>query len=408
MFNWLKKVKNWWIDFWAVITLIVAVGLWLAFSFVPKTTGGALLALVVMPLAGYYIIYGLARANILWGIVEQGWCRIVLTWGKYARTIRPGLRWVGIPGINTLYKRKMTFLKSITDKDGKPQAEPHEDEDVSSFKTTDYAYAFPFKDEEDSHGLPLSGILAVIAVLEDYHKAFFVASDWYASMNSEIMPCFRRVLAEVSYDDDIVGRDTELEQKNETLSDRLREKLDHKPNGQSSILDRLFDLYGIKVKSVQLRSVDPPPDWRGTTLAPYKAQREKEAAKHQAEASAILFDDTNQALKVWLEGQRAAGYSPTQAQIDAKQEELRQRALAKTPGYQQIHIKGLEGATTAVVGGGGAGILVGGQGKPGKNPGGNPGGQGGQGQQGDKRRGQTTQQEEEDELRRHEEEDDES
>lgn len=342
-----------------------------------------------MPLAGYYIVYGLARANILWGIVEQGWCRIVLTWGEYDRTIYPGLRWVGIPGINTLYKRKMTFLKSVTDKEGKPQAEPHEDEDISSFKTTDYAYAFPFRDEEDSHGLPLRGILAVIAVLEDYRKAFFVASDWYSIMNTEIMPCFRRILAQVSYDDDIVGRDTNEEQARKTITELLREAM-NAPG--LSIEAKLLALYGIKIKSVELRNVDPPEDWRATTLAPYKAGREKEAAKHQAEASAILFDDTNQALKKWLEGQQAAGHSPTQVQIDAKQEELRQRALAKTPGYQQIHIKGLEGATTAVVGGGGgAGILIGG-GKGGGNPSGNPGGQGGsqqgQGQQGGQPTGQ--------------------
>jgi len=130
----------------------------------------------------------------------------------------------------------------------------------------------------------------------------------------------------------------------------------------------LLNQYGIRVKSVQLRNIDPPEDWRATTLAPYKAQRERDAAKYQTEASAILFDDTNQALTTWLKGQRATKHNPTQAQIEAKQDELRQRALAKTPGNQLIiHVKGLENATTAMVGGGGAGagVLLGG-GKKGK------------------------------------------
>lgn len=100
--------------------------------------------------------------------------------------------------------------------------------------------------------------------------------------------------------------------------------------------------------------------------APAIAEEQAKAADHQAKASAALFSDTSQALKAWVEEQRAAGSPPTQAQIDAKQEELRQRALAKTAGYQQVHIKGLENATTAVVGGGGgAGVLLGGGGKKG-------------------------------------------
>lgn len=315
----------------------------------------------VLYLAGYYIVFALAKNNILWTIVEQGWCKIVLNLGKYERTIGPGMHWFGLPGINTLYKRTMTFLESVTDKDGNPRAEPHEDEDISSFKTTRYPYALPFKDEEDSHGLHLSGILAAFAVIENYEKAFFVVSDWYAEMNTRILARHRKVIAQVSYDDDIVGRDTEEEQAKKTISERLWEELNRNENGNLSIIGRLLEDCGIRVESVELRSIDPPEDWRTTTLAPYKAQREKDAAKHQAEASAVLFDDTNKALMAWLEGQRTAGHDPTQAQIEAKQEELRQRALAKTAGYQQVHIKGLENASTAVVGGGsGTGVLIGG------------------------------------------------
>ena len=282
--------------------------------------------------------------------------------------------------MHTLYKRTMTFFKSVTNDKGMPMAEPHKDPDISSFKTTRYPYAFPFKDEEDNHALPLAGILAGFGETEEknYEIAFFDASDWYAETNTKILSCFRNLLAAISYDDDIVGRDTEKEQARKTISQRLWERLNDRQNGNASIIDELHATVGIRILSVELRSIDPPEGWRDTTLAPYKAEREKEAAKHQAEASAILFDDTNQALKVWLEGQRAAGYKPTQAQIEAKQEELRQRALAKTPGYQQVHIKGLEGATTAVVGsGGGAGILIGGQGGGKGNPAGGKGKKGG-------------------------------
>jgi hypothetical protein len=268
----------------------------------------------------------------------------------------------------TLYKRKMTFMKSVTDNKGVAQAELHPLENekdegvVSSFKTTRYPYALPFKDEEDSHALPLSGLIAVFGVIEDYREAFFSASDWYAEMNTRILSCFRDLLAEISYDDDIVGRDLEKERVPDPIGVRLWEALNSEQNGNPSILDELRAVAGFRADSVVLRSIDPPVGWRDTTLAPYKAQRDAAAAVHRAMASALEFDDTNQALEKW----KAKHPKATQAQITEKQQELARRAYLKAGGqYQEIH--GLENATTAVVGGGGgAGVMVGAGG--GKNP----------------------------------------
>lgn len=344
-----------------------------------------LVLLVVV--SAFCAIYGLAKSDILWTIVEQGWCKIVLKWGKYHRTLKPGLRWVGIPGMYALYKRKMTFLKSVTDKDGKAQAEPHDDPSISSFKTTQYPYAFPFINMEDSHGLPLSGVVAGDAVVEDYEKAFFLVSDWYSSMNAWIMEEFRDVIAQVSYDDDIVGRNLRRERVRETISQRLWARLTQPgQNNGPSIAEELRNDCGIRLGWVQLISIDPPENYRSATLAPYLAERDRDAAKLEAEASATRFNDTNQALKLWLKDQKKNGQRPTSAQIEAKQNELRERALAKTTGYQQIHVRGLENATTAVVGGGNAGMFFGGGkgGGKGRDRGENQGREGGYGK---KRRG---------------------
>jgi regulator of protease activity HflC (stomatin/prohibitin superfamily) len=347
---------------WALGSFVVfAVAI--LFVFFPKTMliiigclFGVFLVAGILYLLGYYFLLFLARCNILLTIVEEGWCKIVLEKGQYHKTIYSGWHWFGLPGINTLYKRTMTFMKSVTDKEGKAFAEAHEDKDISSFKTTEYPYACPFKDEEDSHGLHLSGVLATFARIIDYRKAFFEVSDWYSEMNTKILSCLRKVIAEVSYDDDIVGRDKPEEQINPTFSERLWEKLNHKQNSSFSIIEELREICGIEVRSVELRSIDPPEDWRATTLAPYKAQREKEAAKHQAEASATLLDDTNQALKTWLESQRAIGNEPTKSEIAEKQNELARRAYLKAGGqYQEIH--GLENANVVGFGGGGGGGL---------------------------------------------------
>ena len=332
------------------------------------------------------MVFSLAKKDILWTIVDEGWCKIVLARGRYWKEIGPGWNWIGLPGIYSLYKRTMTFMKSVISEDGSARALPHNDLNISSFKTTRYPYALPYKDQEDKNALPLTGLITVHGTLEDRKLAFFRASDWYAEMNSHVMKVWRDdVLPTISYDEDIVSH-TGATRPNVTqvISAFLWDKLNEKPNGMPSVVEKMRNTIGFQAHEVDLVSVDPPPDWRATTLAPYKAQKEKEAARHEAEASAMRFDDTNQALQAWMKSNPSA----TKEEVAAKQKELHERAILKAGG-QQLHIKGLENASTAVVGGGGAGgagILVG---NPGGGSGGGSGGGGNAGKNPKKKRGES-------------------
>jgi len=321
---------------------------------------------------GYYLFLKMVKANLVFAEVPKGFVRIILLWGNYHREIGPGLHFIGIPGAFKLYSRKMIFFKTVATANGDFVAEPHQDEDVSSFKTTRYPYCLPFIDVEDKEGLNLSGVLTVHGTIENYHTAFFEVSDWYAEVNSRVMTVWRdQVLPKMSYDEDIVDH----ESGDRAISERLWEQL---TRGSDSVVDKLLNEVGFRIHSVDLPAIDPPEGWRATTLAPYKAKKEREAAVEQAKASAALMDDTRQALALWLKEQGdavAAGTrSPvTTEEIQVKQRELRDRALAKTAGYQQVDIRGVEGAGTIVIGGGaGAGVLVGdkGEGKKGKPKGG--------------------------------------
>ncbi len=265
--------------------------------------------------------------------------------------------------------------------DGDVTVEDHDDSNITSFKSTRYPYAIPFKDEEDSHGLPLTGVIATHARMADPSKAFFVASDWYVTTITLVISALRQVFTEVSWEQ-ITGQNVPAGSAVKVFGQRLWEAMNApRESGKPSVIVELRDTYGIEVESVELASIDPPPGWRDTTLAPYKAQKEKEAAVHEAAASATRLDDTNQALEAWKKAH--PGASPEQ--ITKKQDELAKRAYLKAGG-QNLEVHGLENATTAVVGGGGggAGILVGGQGKRG---GGNRDGQ--QGGQGPRQRGRS-------------------
>ena len=114
---------------------------------------------------------------------------------------------------------------------------------------------------------------------------------------------------------------------------------------------------------VSIEAVEVDEDFRKKLQGVVTAPMDVKIAEQQATASAALFNDTNQALNAWLRDQRAAGNEPTKAEIAATQRDLHERALAKTPGWSQLHVKGLENATTAVVGGGGAGLMVNNQGR---------------------------------------------
>ena len=351
----------------------------LAFCFCLLATGFLLTA-------GYCIFLWLVESNIFWSSVEEGWCRIVLRWRGYEKIIEPGLHWIGIPGVYSLYSRKMTFLKGVIKEDGTVTVEAHKDENITSFKTTRYPYALPFKDEEDCRGLPLSGVLVVWGRMEDGYKMFFETSDWYATIVFLALARLRDAITGISYEE-ITGQydDSDAAKKaaKKAITQLLWEKMNEpREEGKLSVVDELLQTYGIAVDSVELASIDPPPEWRATTLAPYKARKEREAAEEQAKTSATLFDDTNQALEAWKKTHPKA--SP--AQITEKQHELARRAYLKAGGqYQEIH--GLEGANVVGFGGGGGGfgafVGTGAGNKPGKNSGGqgNPkGGNPGSGQ----------------------------
>lgn len=335
---------------------------------------GGLLVVVILAVAAFYAALGMAKYDFFWTKVEEGWYKVVMHFGQYRKTLGPGLHWLGLPGVDMVYSRKMEFKKCVIKNGGGITVKDHDDPNITSFKSTTYPYAIPFENVEDSHGLPLTGVVATHARMTDPFKAFFKASDWYLTMVNLTIPALRQALTEVSWEE-ITGQNVQKGTVVKKFGQLLWESMNApREGGKPSVVSELRDAYGIEVESVELASIDPPPGWRDTTLDPYKSQKKKEAAAHEAEASAILFDDTNIALQKWISGQMAAGHNPTQAQIDAKQAELRERALAKTPGYQQIQVKGLENATTAVVGGGpGAGVFVGGgqQGGRRKNRGGN-------------------------------------
>jgi regulator of protease activity HflC (stomatin/prohibitin superfamily) len=351
-----------------------------------------LIVVLALVVGGYYGFLGMVNQNILFTRVPEGYIAIVLRWGKFYDILGPGLHLIGIPGIHTLYSRTMRFYKTVVLPDGNIIAKAYDEEGVSLFKTTQYPYGLPFIAQEDCLSLPLSGTATVNGVIHDYRLAFFEVSDWYAEVNSLVMRVLREgVLANVSFDGSVspvaIGTGQKTNFKATTTS-MLWDAL-NQPNfiDGLSVVEYAIQRIGFTILSVDIPAIDPPEGWRETTLAPYAARKKKEAAIEEAKASAAAFDDTNQALALWKKEHPNASSD----EIMEKQKELEYRAMLKSPSYnkQDVTIRGLENASTAVIGGGGqgaggTGILVGNQGggkqggnSGGKNQGGGKGGNSG-------------------------------
>jgi len=239
-------------------------------------------------LAGYYMVWWLAKYDILFTYVEEGWCKIVKEWGRYHKTIGPGLHWVGLPGIYFLEKRKLKFMKCVNLPNGFIIAEVHEDEQaISSFKTTSYPYAVPFGKEEDGKDLPLSGVWRVRGRVNDYEKAFYSESDWYSEVNAKIRSRGRDEIVKATFRNDITGRDQKDEQLKKTLSKRMQEAVNTKQDNGLSVVEELLENVGFEVLSIELISIDPTDEnLRSLILKVFTAEQEAEAERAIAQKDA--------------------------------------------------------------------------------------------------------------------------
>lgn len=304
-----------------------------------------ILAALLVPVGLYFLVMFLAKRNIFFTIVEQGWRRIVLRFGKYHKTLRPGFRWIGIPLRDRLYVRKMEFLKAVTKQDGTVLAEVHRDAEISSFKATWYPYALPFKDEEDSRGLNLSGIAVVMSRMKNFRKALFVTSDWYATENMLIMPHLRDAITDVSYAE-IIGSNVDdpsaEDRVKKAISKLLWESINApQEDGKPSVVDELEQLYGIVVRSIEVASIDPPENWRAITLEPYKASQEAKAANYRSDAAAIKASVLSKMMDIEI-NKRVEASRPTPDQPPTLTRQQVEEALAASGEAEALRTQHLE------------------------------------------------------------------
>lgn len=195
-----------------------------------------------------------------------------------------GIRWVSLLkplGIDKIYTRTMKFVKSLPD-----GYEKRADKNTDFLLTgTQYQYTLLFEKAEDSEGLPLSGQMTMTARIVNPYKALFLVKDWFDALVGRVLPRVRQYISEHTYDKIINDPGTQLDKD----VFKLLQKSDDADLKKRNILQILWEEYGVDLVALETVNVDPPPEYRETTLQKFRAEQEAGADLRRQEIEASAF-----------------------------------------------------------------------------------------------------------------------
>ncbi|MDO8486100.1 MAG: SPFH domain-containing protein [Candidatus Staskawiczbacteria bacterium] len=312
----------------------------LAFPLVLAVSIGIVLWMV--PITRWYVAAIMAKYDFIFTDVSESYFKEVVRFGGHRKTLLSksghkidekgniarlsrgespetslpgGLRIVGFPFIDRIYKRPMKFLKSLPNGDIKA----YDVENVDKFYAkVDYPYALPFVKCEDKNNLPLLGHATLLAHIVNPEKSLFATANFYDTMVGLVLPSVRECLKGFTFD--------EIKDKDDLDEIIWAELKNPNPNEPKGVIGRLRDEYGIVIVALRIVNIDPPEEYRDITLTKWKAEREADAAEAVARAEAKkAAGPIGLAMNEWVNGEK--GKKESMAQTRAR--------LRKTGEYEK-------------------------------------------------------------------------
>lgn len=252
-----------------------------------------LLSVVGLSFIAVPIIYFvLAPQNLYFTFIEEGTAKVVMRGGKVQKILIQwegytlnqdwqvveraefhrfgGLRFYGWWPLDDIYTYEFSWT-GITE-DGAP--DPHKEETLDYILLKEEIYWAKVEEAEDKKLLPLEiELILTIRIINPY-KALFKVENWLEMVINRIKPGVRDVISTDIYHN--------LIKRPEAIGDMIYERL-AKPGG---LIEEFREDYGVDLKKIQVKNINPPEGYREITLREYLAERERDRILIEADAEA--------------------------------------------------------------------------------------------------------------------------
>src|SRR3989344_3607383 len=303
--------------------------MWILWLVVPAVLAALTTILFLVPITRWYTMALMAKFDFVFTNVPESYFKEVVRFGGHKETLLSkavytihdngyieelepgempetslpgGLRFVGLPFIDRIYKGRMKFSKSLPN----GEIKDYDVENVDKFYAkVDYPYALPFVKCEDKNNLPLLGHATLLTQIVNPTKSLFATANFYDTMVGLVLPSVRECLKVFTFDEIKVKDDldeiiwAELNATNPDVS------------GDVSVIDKLRDKYGIVIVAFRIVNIDPPTEYRDITLTKWKAEREADAAEAVATAeSRKAAGPIDIAMEKWVKSEQEYEETP--------------------------------------------------------------------------------------------------
>lgn len=246
-----------------------------------------------------------------------------------------GLRYYGFWPIKALYSYR--FQWTGVAENGEVQFHPKEWLDYILLK--DDVYWAKVEKAEDKKLLPLEiEVVLTIRVINPY-KNLFAVQNWLETIINRTKPAVRDAItrkeyAELIKDKEAVGREI------------------YKIIKERKLLKEFKSRYGVKVREIEVKEINPPKDYREDTLKKYRAEREKERIIIEADAERQRLETVAEGEKlrikaVYKEVQKFGNLGKLVRALEAMEKSPLAASMTvhSIPGLQEV-LKGVFGRTS--------------------------------------------------------------